>query len=111
MVDRGCDPGERRRRVDAVRVRVPRTDVVVQERVLREDDVRAFQPVTALAADPRQDIVMAGGSSGIYRSTDNGTSYQVCSNKVFIDRVTVSQTRLFCSGHHDVKVVSEDEAK
>ena len=75
------------------------------------DDVYFFQPVTALAADPRQDIVMAGGSSGIYRSADNGTSYQLCSNKVFIDRVTVSQTRLFCSGDHDVKVVSEDEAK
>lgn len=78
---------------------------------IREDDVRAFQPVTALAADSRENIVMAGGASGIYRSEDNGTSYQLCSNKVFTDRVTVSQTRLFCSGDHEVIVVSEDEAK
>jgi hypothetical protein len=78
---------------------------------IREDDVHAFQPVTALAAEPRQNMVMAGGSSGIYRSADNGTSYESCSNKVFVDRVTVSATRLFCSGDHDVEVVSEDEAR
>jgi hypothetical protein len=88
---------------------------------IREDDVRAFQPVTALAAaaqpvaaltaEPRQNIVMAGGASGIYRSTDIGTSYQLCSNKIFLDRVTVSPTRLFVSGDHEVAVVSEDEAK
>jgi hypothetical protein len=78
---------------------------------IREDDVRAFQPVTALAADPRRNLVMAGGSSGIYRSADDGTSYQLVSNKVFLDRVTVSQTRLFCSGDHKVDVVSEDEAE
>jgi hypothetical protein len=78
---------------------------------IREDDIRDFQAVTALAADAGQNIVMAGGASGIYRSEDNGTSYQLCSNRVFSDRVTVSQTRLFCSGNHEVTVVSEDEAK
>jgi len=87
---------------------------------IREDDVRTFQPVTALAAasqtasalDPNRspiNIVMAGGATGIYRSTDNGTSYQVCSNKEFLDKVTVSQTWLFVSGAHEVTVVSEDD--
>jgi 3-hydroxymyristoyl/3-hydroxydecanoyl-(acyl carrier protein) dehydratase len=88
---------------------------------IREDNVHLFQEVTALAAAsqpatsasdaPPQNIVMAGGSSGIYRSTDNGTNYQLCSNNVFLNRVTVSPTRLFCSGDHEVEVVSEDEAK
>jgi hypothetical protein len=87
---------------------------------IREDDVRTFQPVTALAAasqiasalDPARspiNVVMAGGATGIYRSIDNGTSYQVCSNNEFLDKVTVSQTWLFVSGNHEVTVVSEDD--
>ncbi len=78
---------------------------------VREDEVHDFDEVDALASVTGQSIVMAGGSSGIYLSKDNGTSYTLCSNKVFADRVTVSPTRLFVSGPHDVAVVSEDEAK
>ena len=77
---------------------------------IREDDVRAFQPVTALAGAKDRNVVMAGGASGIYRSDDNGTNYQLVSNKLFFESVTVSPTRLFCSGDHKVDVVMEDEA-
>ena len=70
-----------------------------------------FQPVLTVAGDPEQNIVMAGGSQGIYRSNDNGTSYQSCSSDVFQDRVTLPDTWLFCSGEHKVDVVGEDEAK
>lgn len=75
------------------------------------DDLRTFQPVTALAADPRQNVVMAGGVSGICRSSDDGTNYEGCSSRSFQDKVTLSETRLLCSDEHDVKVVNEDEAR
>ncbi|HEY6231054.1 MAG TPA: hypothetical protein VIW64_07315, partial [Pyrinomonadaceae bacterium] len=70
-----------------------------------------FHPVTAVAGDAETNIVLAGGPLGIYRSTDNGTSYQSSSSKVFPDRVTLPDTWLFVSGEHKVEVVSEDEAK
>ena len=75
------------------------------------DDNRTFQPVLALAADPEQNLVMAGGPSGIYRSSDNGTTYQSVSSKVFLDKVTLPEAWLFCSGEHQVEVVNENEAK
>lgn len=70
-----------------------------------------FEPVLTVAGDPEQNIVMAGGAKGIYRSDDNGTSYQSCSSNVSQDRVTLPNTWLFCSGEHEVKVVNENEAK
>ena len=73
-----------------------------------ENDLR-FYPVHALAGDAEKNIVIAAGPQGIYRSTDNGTSYQACSNKVFQDRVTLPDTWLFVSGEHQVEVISEDE--
>jgi len=75
------------------------------------DDNRTFQPVTALAADPEQNLVLAGGPAGIYRSSDNGTSYESVSSKAFLDKVTLPDTWLFCSGDHKVEVVNENEAK
>jgi hypothetical protein len=68
-----------------------------------------FEPVLTVAGDPELNIVMAGGSQGIYRSKDNGTSYQ--SSNVSQDRVTLPDTWLFCSGEHKVEVVVEDEAE
>lgn len=76
---------------------------------IRDTD-RIFQPVYAVAADPNQHEVMAGGPVGIFRSTDNGTSYESCSGDVFQDKVTLPGTWLFCSGEHNVEVVTEDEA-
>jgi hypothetical protein len=73
-----------------------------------QNDLR-FHPVQALAGDAEKNIVMAAGPQGIYRSIDNGTSYQSCSNKVFQDRVTLPDTWLFVSGEHKVEVISEDE--
>jgi len=70
-----------------------------------------FHPVTAIAGDDETNIVLAGGPLGIYRSNDNGTSYQSSSSIVFPDRVTLPDTWLFVSGEHKVEVVSEDEAK
>jgi hypothetical protein len=73
-----------------------------------QDDLR-FHPVQALAGDAEKNVVLAAGPLGIYRSIDNGTSYQSCSNKVFPDRVTLPDTWLFVSGEHKIEVISEDE--
>ena len=69
-----------------------------------QDDLR-FYPVMTLAGDSEKNIVLAGGPLGIYRSNDNGTSYESCSGKAFQDRVTLPATWLFVSGEHKVEVV------
>jgi hypothetical protein len=78
---------------------------------IREDENRTFEAVTDLAAHPKQNVVMAGGQRGIYRSRDNGTSYDFASSTEFQDKVTLPETWLFVSGEHEVDVVSEDETK
>ena len=69
-----------------------------------------FHPVDALASNPTGGLVLAGGSQGIFRGRHPGSIYQSCSKKVFLDKVTLPPNWLFCSGEHDVQVVSEDEA-
>ncbi|HEY6292468.1 MAG TPA: baseplate J/gp47 family protein [Terriglobia bacterium] len=77
---------------------------------LREKE-HLFYPVEVVAADREGRLILAGGSSGIYRSKDEGVSYLTCSSNVFTDRVTLPPTWLFCSGAHEIEVVSEDEAE
>ncbi|HEX9018917.1 MAG TPA: baseplate J/gp47 family protein [Anaerolineaceae bacterium] len=74
-------------------------------------DPGRFHPVDAVAANPGGTIVMAGGIEGVYRSLDNGEKYLVASERDFADKVTLPPTWLFCSGKHELQVVSEDEAK
>jgi hypothetical protein len=68
-----------------------------------------FQRVDALAADPKGGLILAGGKTGVYRSRDGGQRYWSCSRKVFTDKVTLPANWLFCSGDHDIEVVTEDE--
>jgi hypothetical protein len=75
------------------------------------DAERVFQPVNEVAAHPEGTFVMAGGNSGIYRSGNDGKTYQSVSNNVFDDKVTLPSTWLLVSGEHQIEVVSEDEAK
>jgi hypothetical protein len=58
-----------------------------------------------------QQVIMAGGPAGVYRSQDNGATYQTLSSKEFSESVTLPSTWLFVSGEHDITVVSEDEAR
>jgi hypothetical protein len=74
------------------------------------DESRLVQ-VDAVAADPAGRWLLAGGPAGIFRSRDSGVSYEECSRKVFFDRVTLPETWLFCSGEHEVEVVSEEELR
>jgi hypothetical protein len=68
-----------------------------------------FQRVDALAADPLRNIILTGGKVGVYRSRDGGKSYSPCSQNTFDDKVTLPPNWLFCSGEHDIEVVTEDE--
>jgi baseplate J-like protein len=77
----------------------------------QRDVEKIFHPVRTVAADPAQRMVLAGGRLGIYCSSDDGTSYRHCSSSEFTDKVTLPSTWLFCSGNHNVKVMTEDAAR
>ena len=68
-----------------------------------------FDRVDALAADRLRSILMAGGKSGIFRSSDGGEHYEYSSRKTFSDRVTLPPNWLFCSGEHEIEVVNQYE--
>lgn len=68
-----------------------------------------FEPVRAVAVDPAGRLVMAGGARGVFRSGDDAQNFVPASQREFRDAVTLPETWLFCSGEHDVTVVSEDE--
>ncbi len=73
-------------------------------------DPGRFQPIYAVAAST-DGRVMAGSDEGVFRSDDGGKHYRLVSQKVFADKVTLPPTWLFCSGNHEIHVVSEDEAQ
>jgi hypothetical protein len=82
-----------------------------------------FHPLNAVAADPGT-VVMAAvepvrddasrnqppALEGVFCSKD-GLRYEYCSRKEFTDEVTLPQTFLFCSGEHELEVVSADEPR
>ncbi len=68
-----------------------------------------FQRVDALAADPQRDVILTGETTGIFRSRDGGQRYFPSSRKTFIDKVTLPPNWLFCSGEHEIEIVTEDE--
>lgn len=68
-----------------------------------------FQRVDVLAADPKSNVILCAGKTGVYRSSDGGQHYQSCSRKVFTDRVSLPPYWLFCSGEHEIEVVTESE--
>jgi Baseplate J-like protein len=75
-----------------------------------------FQPVEALAADPSRNLIMAGGAEGVFLQQNNPEHpdavdhYLKVSGREFSEFVTLPPTWLFCSGEHDIQVVSEDDA-
>ncbi|HLM01609.1 MAG TPA: baseplate J/gp47 family protein, partial [Pyrinomonadaceae bacterium] len=71
------------------------------------DAKRSFHPIEALASLSGQKFVLAGGVRGVYRSSDNGTTYESVSKKEFADKVTLPETWLFCSGTHRIEIITE----
>ena len=103
------------------RAGVMRLDTTVADPTWESLDVRCglplrdpgrFQPVDAVAArGGAQPVVMAGGQEGVYSSEDGGAKYVTASTHEFEDKVTLPPGWLFCSGEHQISVVSEDEAE
>jgi len=73
------------------------------------DAERLLQPVESIASDPAAGLVLAGGVKGVHRSSDGGEGFAACSTREFAHEVTLPKTWLFCSGEHEIEVVSEDE--
>lgn len=71
------------------------------------DAERTFFPIDAIASLSGQNFILIGGRRGVFRSGDNGTNYESVSQKVFDDKVTLPETWLFCSGAHEVEVMTE----
>jgi hypothetical protein len=66
-----------------------------------------FERIDALGTDPAGSLLMAGGVSGVFRSRDGADHFESCSRGVFTDKVSLPPNWLFCSGDHDIEVVSE----
>ena len=67
-------------------------------------------PVHTVMTDPAGKWIFAGGPEGVFRSGDGGDRYEALSRQDF-DKVTLPETWLFCSGEHEIEVVTEDEAE
>jgi hypothetical protein len=73
-------------------------------------DTGRLQPVRAVASAPERSLLMAGGPVGVCLSRDGGVRYDRVSSRELAEKVTLPETWLFCSGEHEITVVSEDEA-
>jgi hypothetical protein len=73
-------------------------------------DAGRLHPVEAIAADPDGRVVMAGGSTGVFSSTDL-VRYACASRREFDDHVSIPQTALLVSGAHELEVVTYEQAR
>jgi len=71
-------------------------------------EVGRLQPVATVAASPRGGQLLAAGPQGVYRSADQGRTYQNCSAREYETEVTVPPNWLFCSNEHQLEVIPED---
>lgn len=74
---------------------------------LRDRAQFLFHPVDTVAA--RDGLIMAGGLEGVLTSRNGGTTYERASSNEYREAVTLPSTWLFCSGEHEITVVSEDD--
>lgn len=73
-------------------------------------ELKKFESVDAVACAADGGPLMAVGPKGVLLSTDLGKHFISCSGREFSDQVTLPPTWLFCSGAHELTMVSEDEA-
>ncbi len=77
---------------------------------IRRDEREGLLPVDSVATVPGGALILVGGGEGVWRSLD-GVHWQVAASRQAIDRLTLPETWLFCSGDHDVQVVSDGNGK
>ena len=85
---------------------IKQTGAAIECRLDKGEEQRLFHPVDSLAVNPANNLAMASGKSGIYRSQDKGKHYQSISKKEFHE-VVLPPTWLFVSGEHDITVEYE----
>lgn len=69
---------------------------------------RLFDAVPGVAA--RDPVVMACGKRGVFASDTEATRFVSVSEDEVAEKVVLPETWLFCSGEHQLEVVSRDEA-
>jgi hypothetical protein len=74
-------------------------------------DVEKFQRVNSIAVHAAGEWLLAAGPDGLFRSRDAGVKFKSCSDREFVDQVTLSETALYCSGEHEILIGNEDEAR
>jgi hypothetical protein len=72
------------------------------------DTERLFQPVSTLAVNTEQSILLTGTPEGVFTSKD-GENFTNCSENSFTEKVTLPETWLFCSGTHEIHVETDGE--
>ena len=77
---------------------------------IRRDEREGLLPVDSVAVTPGGVQVLAGGGEGVWKSLD-GMHWLVAAGRQAIDRLTIPETWLFCSGIHDVQVVSDEDGR
>ncbi|MGK7872181.1 MAG: putative baseplate assembly protein [Xenococcaceae cyanobacterium] len=68
-----------------------------------------FDPINAIALGVNlegETILLAGSPEGVYRSEDEGNTYDSASRQEFTEKVMLPANWLFCSGAHEIEVVS-----
>jgi len=70
-------------------------------------DVGRLHPINTLAAGPG--LVMSGGPTGIYASTNQGGAYRLVSSATFGTELKLPPTWVFCSGNHRITVRAADD--
>jgi hypothetical protein len=70
-------------------------------------DRTRFAAIETVAAASSGTPILAGGASGVHRSTDS-LSWTASANRETQEVVTVPDTWLLCSGDHDIEVVRDD---
>jgi hypothetical protein len=84
-------------------------------------DPGRFAPLSAVVVAPDGGLVMACGpvtggpstggvAAGVHRSMDGGITFESVFERTFADKVTLPATWLFCSGQHEIEVVTDDAA-
>jgi hypothetical protein len=92
----------------------------VDNAVWRPADVRSGLPrgttkeqllerIDTVAATPDLSLIMTGGLSGLYLSSDRGVTYSLRSARSSTDFVTLPVDWLFCAANHAIDVRSGDE--
>lgn len=72
----------------------------------RRDDPPRLEPVTGVAAVPDGSLVLTAGPKGVHRSGQDDRSFVPAADREPRDGVTLPPTWMFCSGEHEVEVVT-----